>query len=325
MPKNKMNEVKPELWSAVMTAGRKVFLPGNRYGVFAFGIEQKAAPGISLGYYTLVIYVDPQKKVTDEQIPPIVIVKPEGEFLVIPEIIESSSRPKAVKKEVIPYNGLHAGSVIKVVSGRYYTYGGAACILSANGYEPTHLLTAGHLFPEDAEGTPVYAGNDNDGEVKCGELNINLLDYDYTRFDSHIDAALVELTADGMQLAGESASYGPGLEHIYKLNPGEELEVESLLPTSGNYSQRTRVHCLPNTVYFESELRRNDAIINNALATADLITVEGDSGTILMSYPNPKDAVGLCIGEYSTRSVFEPISRVLDILKDEYSEFELYK
>jgi hypothetical protein len=304
-----------------MEAAERIFPPQNKYGVFGFGIGSKRKKGAYSGYNTLTVFITRKYKNPENRIPPVPVSFSEGDFFVIPDIIASGHAPKINNSKKLPFNGLHPGSVIRPEWDRSYSYGGVACILSSN-REPDFLLTAGHLFPPGAQGTLVYAGDSGFSGKPCGELVHNLLDHDYG--SSNIDAALVQLNEDGKMLVHETTGDGPYLQGIDTLEIGRTGYVQAFLPNSNDYSDVVEVRYHNFTIYINEPLRDRDLVIRSSLLTRFSISRPGDSGTILFSRRESKGAVGICVGEWGTHSIFEPIGRAIRILRQQYPGLELY-
>lgn len=184
---------------------------------------------------------------------------------------------------------------------------------------PTHLLTAGHIFPAPSRpGSPLFSGaSAHDLADLIGVLVHNFLDQPPAALGFPLDAALVELTSRGAQLAllGRSS------------HRGSHRGVH--VPTTQPSSWRTRLH--------HDHGRDPSAIVATAtrgsgripggssrygfyeardVISTDHVVQAEDAGALLLEVGAELPAcLGLCIGSGRTshgeRALFEPLDRLI--------------
>jgi hypothetical protein len=318
-----LNDIPKRMWKSVMTAAQKTFPPGNDYGVFGFGIGFQIVKGTRKEGRTLNAYIERKVKNPKHPIPEIVCTFNGKSYVIRPDVIATGRKPRTSASPIQTFSGLCPGSVIGCNDAPYREFGGVACILTI-GYGPSHLITAGHLFPKNAVGNPVYAGHTDTNEpISCGELSVNLLD-SIDENGTSIDAALVELNNAGRALAKDSNS-GPNLYGFAKLTMGSTDNARAFLPNSNDYSNEVEIEYFPNVVYFSSDVRTGYYQVQNALRTSVAITNPGASGTILITANPPFKGLGSCIGEFQYHSFFEPFSRSYNVFRQTYPNLKLWR
>src|SRR5205085_1640635 len=121
----------------------------NRYGVYAFGIGARTRRG-RRRERTLVVYIVRKLVTPKHRVPPISFRHGGRTVTITPDVVATGGAMRACDGTDSTYTGLHAGAAIAIGSGgtRAVT-GGIACLIG-RGDGPTHLLTAGHLFPPGA-------------------------------------------------------------------------------------------------------------------------------------------------------------------------------
>ncbi len=292
-----------------MDAARREFGPDNRYDVRGFAVHRRIKAGErmrerSLSVYVVHKHVDPKHRV------PTLRVDELG-LTVEPDVVGVGAFPRAhdVVGLTPPMTGLYSGAAIEA-QGRIKEFGGVACVLTT-GEGPTHLLTAGHLFPTGQFDVQVVGGAER---ITVGTLTHNLLEaFPATGFP--LDAALVELTAAGMAMARLPAVTGPRITGTMPTEFDVGIAVTAFLPTAHDYSRPTGTLGDPVDVQMSSDARGAYSL-RECIGTEAVITNPGDSGTILFNGPgSAASAVGLCVGQFGAMSVFEPIDRVLSTLQ----------
>lgn len=304
-------------WARVMDAARTQFAPGNGYGVLGFGIDRKTTAGVRTREPALNAYVV-HKHERPEHPVPLVRVARLG-LSVRPDVIGVGASPRLHAGFTPPFTGLYPGAAIRA-QGRVVEFGGVACLLGDD-TGPTHLLTAGHLFPSGQARVAVFAGRRAGLPLVVGALAVNLLDQPFAFMSAPLDVALVALNPAGKRLAAASDD-GPKLTGSVPADAAGELEVTAFLPTAHDCSRTTTTLAGPLDVQMESAAR-GSYTVSGALGTAAVVTNAGDSGTIL--YNGERDdalAVGVCVGQFGAMSVFEPLARALGVLR-QGTELEL--
>jgi hypothetical protein len=296
-----------------MAAAEAMFPPDNPYGVLAFGFGRKIRSGRTSRTRCLNVYVL-QKHVAPERPVPPVVVESAG-LTLRPDVIGVGVPPRPHDGDAIapPMTGLYPGAAI-LVRGRVSEFGGVACVLGDAG-GPTHVLTAGHLFPSGQPGVEVLGARRGGPRVVVGNLVANLLDQPFPSMTFPIDAALVALTFDGVQIASASTE-GPRIADVLDGDAMRGIAVMAFLPTSHDFSHGTTTLDGPVTVHM-SAAARGTYTVRQALGTHAAVTNDGDSGTIFFNGHSDSALVaGLCVGEFGPMSVCEPFVRALTILRE---------
>jgi hypothetical protein len=287
-----------------MAAARRRFPEDNRHGVFAFGIGPAIARGHRAGV-ALNVYVA-RKRDDVAPVRPLTVRDAGRSRLVRPNVVATGRPPHPSGGHDNWLDGLYCGASIRV-EGKPRVYGGVACFVGTEGVA-THFLTAGHLFQEDAIGTRVTAAKGAGGAlVTAGRLAVNLLD------DDGVDAAAVELTAEGAALVGAGGA-GPTLSRVVADSAIWSRATLAFLPTARDYSRATVTTSGPMDVLLEAEAR-GTYWVRGAVGTDGAITDLGDSGTALCTGGGNDAALGLCVGEFQSHSIAEPLGRVLTKLQ----------
>jgi hypothetical protein len=291
-------------WAPALAAARALFVPGNRFGVVAFGIGPRITNGRRRETIALNVYV--RRKLTAPRVP-----VPKLEFDVgrarwetMPNVIATGKRPRAAAGGLPEYSGLHAGAVV-TVRGATPGRGALACLLATRG-NPTHALTAGHVFPEGALGAAVFAAPSPSERVRAiGTLAANFLD------QSGVDGALVELNAAGVKMV---ASWGPPLTDFLPERSVWGKLTCAYLATAGDYSRQVGTEDMGIDAHLWAPTR-GVFVVRDALQTDGEITHAGDSGTVLCTGTSNNLAVGVCSGATGAHSVFEPFARILSLAR----------
>lgn len=305
MPKSSLLEGIPRrMWTPVLDTARRVFGLRNRYGVHAYAIGPCVREGRRMPVLTLNVYVVRKQHEPRLAVPPLSIEVGRKTWHVMPNVIATGKRPRAVTGGAPRFSGLHPGAVI-AVRGRIPGRGAISCLLGKHG-EPTHALTAGHVFPAGAHGAGIFAARSPGNTPRlAGKLVQNFLDHD------GVDAALVQLSAAGVALVNER---GPRLtDFVSELSCFNKL-VRSFLATTNDFSREVLTEPGPMDAHLSARTR-GVFLVKNVIPTDGEITNPGDSGTVLCAGPTNDLAVGVCSGELGHHSVFEPMSRVLELVE----------
>ncbi len=308
----------PELQEAVLAGARELYAPGNDFGVYGFGIGSKLARGRKIGYKSLRVFVPQKTKDPATEIKPVHVVWKGKDLFFLPDIVAKGYPYVNNALRPIKFSGLHPGAPIVV---DYQYGGGVACILTKDDSRPTHLLTSGHLFqapgndgklPEVEVAAEWEVSND---PFPIGYLEANLLDSYPSNPGHSIDAALVCLNNDGVDMAKEPFE-GPTLREPLSSDAAKNTSAQVYLPTTNDYSGRVRIEeAFIEKAVFYSDVR-DEFIVEKVLQTETSVTVQGDSGTILFQEkPDGNDeygGIGICVG--GRIGVFEPLDRALEAL-----------
>ncbi len=292
-------------WPRIMDAAREIFPAGNPYGVFAFGV----GPSVTRGHRTrtvgLNVYVAKKHAAPVVHVPVVEARIGKRVLSLRPNVVAAGRRPTASAAGDPELGGLYAGAPIRV-DGRPAVFGGVACFVGA-GDQPTHLLTAGHLFSPNAAGATVSAAAAPGGTpFAIGELAVNLLD------GAAIDAAAVELNDAGRELLADGDS-GPRLVDSLAEPSVWDKPVRAFRPTTNDYSRATRTTTGPLDAFLDCDAR-GSYWVRDIIGTDGTVTEVGDSGTVLCAGASNQFALGLCVGEYQLHSIAEPVGRVLQHL-----------
>jgi hypothetical protein len=294
-------------WPLVMAKAKERFPPGNPEGVFACGISEKVVGGIPRGYLTLVVHVRRKLRTPVYAIPEIRFHAAGIDYAVKPDVVAVGAAPGLTQGGGVVFSGLHLGAPIVAGTGRAAEAGGVACFLTDNGADPTHFVTAGHLFAPGA-GIPVFAGAPGTLiPIQCGVVQANLLE-ESTPSTFEVDAALVRIVGNNW-FREESPADAPNPTQIENVVHGQVYNTQAYLPTAFYRSNATTARLLPNVVYPDSGVRSRALVLEDVVWTAQPITQPGDSGTILFERDPSTSAVGSCIGRVGMNALFEPLCR----------------
>ncbi|HEY3667051.1 MAG TPA: hypothetical protein VGL19_13655 [Polyangiaceae bacterium] len=299
-------------WPQVMAAARRKFGPDNPYGVCAFGIDRKVTSGRMLSSRALNVYVV-QKHAKPERPVPALVLRARG-LRVIPDVIGVGVEPRVhdASQLVPPMLGLYAGAAIHA-QGRIPQFGGVAAVLGV-GNGPSHLLTAGHLFPTNQPNVEVMAAPRGDAPTVVGVLTTNLLDPPFSDEGHPLDVALVALNADGIRIARQSQD-GPRLKGVIASDAEGGISVTAFLSTAHDCSRATQTLDGPLDAHMQSPAR-GTYLVQQVVGTRAVLTNHGDSGTILYNGSlAASSAVGVCVGQFGAMSIFEPFDRALSALR----------
>jgi hypothetical protein len=311
----KSKSLKPEHFAAAIEATFEAYPRGNAAGVFGACIQRKRTHGRRQRSWTVAVFVERKHPQPSQPVQPLRFRLGEEWVELLPDVVATGQRAAAAAGESPHFSGLHAGAALRVDSG-HSCAGGVACLLT-KGSEPTHLLTAGHVFPEGSQGVPVLAAVSSSSPPKrVGQLAHNLLDG-----RASMDVALVELNDDGVQmaLASGAAARLPRLQH----DPFNTAFVASaslrvFLPTTGDYQGHLEGQLHFNRFTLESGCRP-DHEVRNVITTGFAHNTPGNSGTILMTdgptSGSSGHGVGIAIGFAGDLSLHEPLDQALEHLR----------
>jgi hypothetical protein len=305
------SRLRREDWPALMKAARKLFATSNPYGVFAFGVGRHTTEGRERANATLNVFVKYKDSRPRHRVPTISFRSGSRRLVVIPNVIATGRLPRSHSSGPAPFSGLYPGAVIRTGN----EYGGVACVLG-RGEQATHLLTAGHLFSPGSIGARVVAARINGAPKQVvGTLVVNLLD------SKGVDAAAVELTNAGRDLLGASSG-GPRLADVVGEDAVYDRPSVAFRPTTHDYSIRTQTLAAPTDALLSAGPRGN-YWVRGVAATHGAILDEGDSGSVLCTGDSNEFALGICVGDYHTQSVFEPVARALRLLEPSLGSLDL--
>ncbi|HEY5955392.1 MAG TPA: hypothetical protein VIV60_02515, partial [Polyangiaceae bacterium] len=297
-----LNDLPRKLWQPVLTAARARFVPNNGYGVFAFGIGPLIRNGLRAPPMVLNVYV--RRKLTEPRkaVEKLVFEAGRVSWCTTPNVIATGRKARASSGGPPQYSGLHAGAVV-TTRGATHGRGALACLLGTGG-DPTHALTAGHLFPSGALGSSVFAAAaPNATSHSVGTLVANFLDQD------GVDGAVIALNAAGKRLVRQG---GPLLsDYLPERSVWGKLTC-AFLPSANDFSRQAETEETGLDVHLSAPTR-GVFVVKNAVQTDGELTHPGDSGTVLCSGAANELAVGVCSGSTGLHSVFEPFARVFGL------------
>jgi hypothetical protein len=299
-------------WPYVMAAARRKFGEDNPYGVYAYGVHRKITSGQWTRTNALNVYVVHKHDAPDRAVPTLVL-RSRG-LRIQPDVVGVGAEPKGHDTaQQPPLLGLYPGAAIHA-QGRVPQFGGVGCLLS-QGAGPTHLLTAGHLFPTNQPKVAVLGAQRGMPPTVVGTLQVNLLDVPYSGMDHPIDVALVALTTDGVRIA-QASHDGPRIDDFITSDSLSAIDVSAFLPTAHDCSRSTQTLDGPLDAQMRSPAR-GVYLVQEVVGTTAVITNPGDSGTILYNGSKASaSAVGLCVGQFGAMSIFEPLDRALATLQE---------
>lgn len=302
---------------AALRAARRAYPPGNPAGVFAIDFGPRRRRGVEQGEQTLRLYVERK----DDRAPSpddLRFVHAGVRHRVVPDMVATGAPARASASGRSRGSGLHPGAPLLVRDGGA-RWGGVACVLRSG--EGQFLLTAGHLFRPGVVGAPVACSRSASRPPRAiGELFANLLDQPAAEGDDDpLDSALVSLSDEGVAMleATENAR-APRLTNLVDAETAAEAEVQCFRPTSNDYSAPVGCSFGRQVVYLEAEARPTPVTISAALRTDIVVTVGGDSGTILCTLGEERLAAGACVGTDGIGSLFMPLDRCVDRFNELY-------
>ena len=294
-----LRTIAPEHSSLVMTAARSV-LRKPRFGVVAYGIGRCVTAGASRDDLTLNVYVRRKLATPRAHVPDLSVTIGRRTFRVIPNIIATGKTPRAGAGGSPNYSGVHSGAVIST-GGAQPARGAIAAVLLSGG-APTHILTAAHLVPSGSIGADLLAA----ASPAASPVVVANVSLDFLASDG-VDACLAQLTVDGVAMV---TADGPPLTDLIAEDQSWSQPVRGFLATANDYSISTSTTDHALDAKMASGIR-GSYWLDDVVGTVGSITNAGDSGTILCAGSSNEIAVGVCSGEFTTHSVFEPFQRVM--------------
>jgi len=297
-----LNDIPRGFWDAAIDVARTIFVPGNRFGVHAFTIGPRIRNGRRRKAMALNVYVKRKLYEPRWPVPNLTFAVGRTSWQIVPNVIATGKRPRAATGGAPHYTGLHPGAVM-TVRGSTPGRGAITCLLTTGG-DPTHALTAGHVFPAGALGASIFAAASPTARVRAvGKVVANFLD------DSAADGALVELNKAGVALV---TSVGPALSDFLPERSVWGKLTRAFLATTNDFTREVATEGQPGEAHLWSPTR-GVFTVHKVIQTDGEVTFEGDSGTVLCSGATNAIAVGLCSGGTGAHSVFEPFSRIINL------------
>jgi hypothetical protein len=308
-----LKSLKPEHFAAAIEAAAAAYPRKNSAGVLGACIQRKRVGGRRRKAWTLGVFVRRKELEPPQAVRAITFCSGGQWYELLPDVVATGQPGIAAAGGGAPFSGLHAGASIRVAARRSCA-GGVACLLTT-GNQPTHLLTAGHLFPSRATRTPILAAlSPKLPPRRVGVLQHNLLDT-----QAGIDVALVTLTPGGAEMARVS-----GLaERLPRLGP-EPFEVSFIdstslrvfLPTRGDYHAGLDGERRFNRFTLHSGYRPAHEV-RDVITTGFAHNTPGNSGTVLMTDDEGglAQGVGVAVGFAGDLSLHEPLDRALESLR----------
>jgi hypothetical protein len=237
-----------------------------------------------------------------------------------PDVIAVGRRLQAALATTGQFTGVHAGGTIMVRIDAAVVFGAIGTVLSADGESPSHLLTAGHLFPVGALGIPVIcAKGPNRRPRAIGKVVLNLLDRKPESLGFALDLALVELNADGRALASDVDGRPPAPSILAGPATIDGRSVQPYRATINDYGTPDRCSLGHSVLHVSARpFRLAPYEVTNVIVTEHVVTMDGDSGTVLLDTEDHDVALGACIGNDGRSSQFEPLFRAIAALSDDF-------
>jgi hypothetical protein len=301
-----LNDIPRSSWRAAIEAARAVFVPGNRFGVHAFAIGPRIRHGRRRKTLALNVYVKRKLLQPRFPVPNVTFAVGRASWQLVPNVIGTSKRARAATGGAPHYSGLHPGAVV-TVRGSTPGRGALTCLLTTGG-DPTHALTAGHVFPAGALGASIFAAASPTAQVRAvGKVVANFLD------DSTADGAVIELNSAGVALV---TSTGPQLSDFLPERSVWGKLTRAFLATANDFTREVETEAQPGEAHLWAPTRGVFSV-QNAIQTDGEITFDGDSGTVLCTGTTNAIAVGVCSGGTGAHSVFEPFSRIIGLAQQQ--------
>jgi hypothetical protein len=311
------------LWPPAMDAAAAVFHSRNRFGVFAYGIRRRVTSGRARPGHCLCVFV--ARKIADltvrRRAPELHIEADAGAFVHPVDVVGTGARPALHKgpAAALPFSGLHVGAPIVAGGVEAASVG---LLLTSTGDVATHLVTAGHVFPFAAAGSPVFAAAAPGTEpTVVGFLQSNLLDTGDTA--TRLDAALVELNQDGIVMAATTAEPVP-IGAIATWKSFKQRSAQAFRWTAGDFGPVVTARPEPRDVHFDATDLRAAFTLRRVYGTSAAFTAPGDSGTALVDTAMPRGALGTCVGTMGDESIFEPLDRSLHAFRQQLGPLDLW-
>lgn len=300
--------------TALFEAAGRTYAIGNRFGVVGFTTGPRTRRGRRQRQETLIVLVPRKLHSPGRPIEPIRFEVDGVPHEAVPDVL-AVGRPCAQDAPLAEFTGLHPGAGIRCpYRGGGNEYGGVACILGTGG-EPTHLLTAGHLFDPSAapDQQVVEAGRPAGGAAVVGHCLVDFLDVQPPGLSHPLDVAIVELNGEGVRIARDSRAErdDPWPSAMMPDVVALDRACVAFEPTIGDYSPATRTRPRLATCDMEGSARRGPFRVHDVLFTQQQVTHCGDSGTCLVTQTARRVLLGSCVGA-AGGSLFEPAWRAVE-------------
>jgi hypothetical protein len=288
-------------WPAALRAAREQLL-GRGYGVIAVGIDRHRVGGVTRPGRGLVAFVARKRARPRRAIPALRV----GRRLVHVDVVGVGDALRAATSaDEVVFCGLHAGAAI-VVESAPPEAGSLGCLLAIDD-EPSHFVTAGHLFAEGSGDVEVSAARAGHTRRVIGRLERNLLD---DPEGEPRDVALVRLDRRGRELARRS--HGPALPTgLRSIAAGASVDAFLWSWRRGDFSGSFRCASAGRGGVVESD-RRAPFVVADVLSSDRVVSAPGDSGTLVLSRDEPGRGLGLCIGQHGSETFFESLRHALE-------------
>lgn len=308
-------------WAAVMREAQKLFVPGNRWGVVAYGIRPRRRRGQRDGTLGLVAYVERKRARAVDPVPSLTVTISGRVATIVPDVIGTGQSPQPAWTDTASFTGIHVGAALQVDSDSP-ELGSIGCVVALDpDRAPTHLVTAGHLFDGGRvdEISVSCAANSDEEPIRIGTLVSNLLDAgDRRRAGGDVprDVALVELNDEGRALA--LATRSPfSIEGVRAGAAAASRSGQVFSWMSGDFSPEGTIVELPMVVHFDGP-PRGAYTVTDVLALEPRVTDPGNSGSALLSVGDRRWAFGICVGGFRMESIFEPLDRALKVFESSF-------
>jgi len=307
----RIERVAPEHLRAVLAAARREYPVGNPYGVRGFLVAPKRRGGKTLRYSTLQVCVVSKERTPRHPVEPLHFRAERQSYLLQPDVVGvGSCTTHPARGARANFSGLHPGAAIRVGN----EIGALSVLLGRQGAtEPSHLLTAGHVFAPGGTGRVHAALDGSSGEIEVGVLDINLLDTGDAR-----DGALVELSSEGRELAGLTRAPGPAGDPsgIFPAAAATEFPRSQMYrPTAGDATTIARPERQAGLLVLD-DAHRGTVTVESPIV-AHVFGEAGDSGSLLRTVGSDSLAVGCYSGRVGGAGVFNSVSGLLRALRQE--------
>lgn len=311
--------IRAEHAASAVEAAERAFAEDNPWGVFGAGIGPIRDGGRSTGVMTLRVYL-PHLSVLRDQTLPDVTFEHEGQAYVVapyPHPTGRALRPARADAVRVTWSLQAGASIAAGASAKHGARGAVGALLGTPKGDPTHLVTAGHLFAPTAKATPVWAWDLKGTPVRIGTLDIHLLAR--TPRKNALDVAIVKLNDQGRSLAKASREKHPYLAAV-EPSPAAVtsagVRVRMYAATRGCVT--AHVDALSGAAWVRVDKTETWPLgytVRSPILTAWSISRDGDSGGPLVMGDKRVAMLGTCIGEDSDHSFFQRLDVVLDELK----------
>ncbi len=310
----RLTTLHPEHFEDALQAAIAAYPAGNDSGVFGVSVRRRTSKGRRHRQRTVALFVSRKQFAPSVAVAPLRFRSGNGWFEVVPDVVATGREAVAGAGSAPSFTGLHAGAAMRVDFG-LHCVGGVACLLAEHS-EPSHLLTAGHLFPSGSGLVPVLASRSPlDPPEAIGVLETNFLEAQV----SFMDVALVRLNAAGTQMALQSGM-APSLPRLesqpFPSGLVQNTWLRVFLPLTGDYVSDLSGE-LPHNQFNVQSGCRGAHVVRNVIETAFSHNTEGNSGTILLSDDRSGgvrgQGVGIAVAFAGGTSLYEPLDRAISL------------